>query len=34
VRTKRYGEAILENLPPGMTMCEDFLEAMVHAGLE
>ncbi len=34
LRTKRYGEEILENLPPGMRMFDDFADAAGHVGIE
>jgi ATP-dependent DNA helicase DinG len=33
LRSKRYGEAILANLPPEMRTFDDFLDAMAHVGL-
>jgi ATP-dependent DNA helicase DinG len=34
IRTKRYGEEILGNLPPELRHFDDFLEAMAAVGLE
>lgn len=34
LRTKRYGEEILQNLPAGMRSFDDFSEAMAHLGLD
>ncbi|MEO7453883.1 MAG: ATP-dependent DNA helicase [Fimbriimonadales bacterium] len=34
IRTKNYGEAILDNLPPGMRRFTDIYEAMAAIGLE
>lgn len=34
LKTKRYGEEILANLPAGMRSFDDFTEAMAHIGLD